>query len=154
VDAGSGGAGSAQQRRGACLNAAWPGVSRNVMRLLESGMVTENAPTCCVMPPASPAATRDRRSASSSVVLPWSTCPTIVTTGGRGRTSRLAADSCTVHSYPKSSASSSAASVEILQPQTASVLCCRLQVYSAAAAARCCARTELWRSRTGLLPTR
>ena len=38
---------------------------------------------CCVIPPASPAATDVLRSVSSRVVLPWSTCPIIVTTGGR-----------------------------------------------------------------------
>ena len=40
---------------------------------------------CCVMPPASPAATSVSRIASSSEVLPWSTWPMIVTTGGRER---------------------------------------------------------------------
>ena len=39
---------------------------------------------CCVMPPASPLATRVRRIVSSSDVLPWSTWPITVTTGGRG----------------------------------------------------------------------
>ena len=39
---------------------------------------------CCVMPPASPAATLVWRIASSSEVLPWSTCPMTVTTGARG----------------------------------------------------------------------
>ena len=39
---------------------------------------------CCVMPPASPLATRVRRIESSSDVLPWSTWPITVTTGGRG----------------------------------------------------------------------
>ncbi len=38
---------------------------------------------CWVMPPASPAATSVERIASSSEVLPWSTWPMIVTTGGR-----------------------------------------------------------------------
>ncbi len=37
----------------------------------------------CVMPPASPAATEVLRRASSRLVLPWSTCPMTVTTGGR-----------------------------------------------------------------------
>jgi len=40
-----------------------------------------------VMPPASPAATFVLRMRSRSDVLPWSTCPRIVTTGARGRTS-------------------------------------------------------------------
>ena len=38
---------------------------------------------CCVIPPASPAATSVSRIESSSEVLPWSTWPMIVTTGGR-----------------------------------------------------------------------
>ena len=38
---------------------------------------------CWVMPPASPATTSVSRIASSSEVLPWSTWPMIVTTGGR-----------------------------------------------------------------------
>jgi hypothetical protein len=38
---------------------------------------------CCVMPPASPEATSVWRMASSSDVLPWSTWPMMVTTGGR-----------------------------------------------------------------------
>src|SRR5438132_735889 len=38
---------------------------------------------CWVIPPASPAATSVSRIASSSEVLPWSTWPMIVTTGGR-----------------------------------------------------------------------
>ena len=41
------------------------------------------APTCCVMPPASFAATEVLRRVSSRVVFPWSTCPMMVTTGGR-----------------------------------------------------------------------
>ena len=39
---------------------------------------------CWVMPPASPATTLALRMASSSDVLPWSTWPMMVTTGGRG----------------------------------------------------------------------
>src|SRR5438105_618938 len=42
---------------------------------------------CCVIPPASPLATRVRRMKSRSEVLPWSTWPMTVTTGGRGRPS-------------------------------------------------------------------
>ena len=38
---------------------------------------------CCVMPPNSPATTSVSRMASSSFVLPWSTWPMTVTTGGR-----------------------------------------------------------------------
>ncbi len=38
---------------------------------------------CWVMPPRSPAATLVLRTASSRLVLPWSTCPMIVTIGAR-----------------------------------------------------------------------
>ena len=38
---------------------------------------------CCVIPPASPAVTLVFLIESSNVVLPWSTCPIIVTTAGR-----------------------------------------------------------------------
>ena len=49
---------------------------------------------CWVMPPASPAATSVSRIASSSEVLPWSTWPMIVTTGGRStRSSSASANS-------------------------------------------------------------
>ena len=58
---------------------------------------------CWVMPPASPAATSVSRIASSSEVLPWSTWPMIVTTGGRG--ARLSSES----SNSGASGSSSAA---------------------------------------------
>ena len=39
---------------------------------------------CCVMPPASPAATFALRMRSSREVLPWSTWPMTTTTGARG----------------------------------------------------------------------
>ncbi len=58
---------------------------------------------CWVIPPASPAATSVSRIASRSEVLPWSTWPMIVTTGGRG--ARLSSES----SYSGASGSSSAA---------------------------------------------
>ncbi len=41
------------------VNAAWPGVSRKV--IMPRGVCTWYAPMCCVMPPASPAATRVER---------------------------------------------------------------------------------------------
>ena len=63
------------------VNASWPGVSRNV--IFRPSTSTWYAPMCCVMPPASVATTCALRIASSSVVLPWSTWPMIVTTGGR-----------------------------------------------------------------------
>ena len=43
---------------------------------------------CWVMPPASPAATSVERMASSSDVLPWSTWPMMVTTGGARQQAR------------------------------------------------------------------
>ena len=49
----------------------------------------EKAPICCVIPPASPAATDVLLKVSSRVVLPWSTWPIIVTTGGLGKTEWL-----------------------------------------------------------------
>ncbi len=58
---------------------------------------------CWVMPPASVSTTEALRIASSSVVLPWSTWPMIVTTGGR------AARSSSASSYDSASSSSSAA---------------------------------------------
>src|SRR5207245_1928516 len=64
------------------------------------GASTVEAPMCCVMPPNSRVATSVCRIASSSDVLPWSTCPMTVTTGERGtaasslaRSSRLGAES-------------------------------------------------------------
>ena len=45
--------------------------------------VPENAPICCVMPPNSWSTMWECRMASKRVVFPWSTCPMIVTTGGR-----------------------------------------------------------------------
>ena len=42
----------------------------------------ENAPMCCVIPPNSFPTMLECRKASKRVVLPWSTCPMIVTTGG------------------------------------------------------------------------
>ncbi len=43
---------------------------------------------CCVMPPNSCSVTLVRRMASRSVVLPWSTCPITVITGGLGTSLR------------------------------------------------------------------
>ena len=58
---------------------------------------------CWVMPPASVSTTADSRIASRRVVLPWSTWPMIVTTGGRSLSSSAESSKVT------SSASSSAA---------------------------------------------
>lgn len=43
----------------------------------------EKAPMCCVIPPNSVLTTDVFRRESKRVVFPWSTCPMIVTTGGR-----------------------------------------------------------------------
>ena len=64
------------------VNASWPGVSMKTMR--RPSMRASYAPMCCVIPPASPAATSVSRIASRRLVLPWSTCPITVTTGARG----------------------------------------------------------------------
>mmetsp|Transcript_1208 Transcript_1208/g.4772 ORF Transcript_1208/g.4772 Transcript_1208/m.4772 type:complete len:226 (-) Transcript_1208:448-1125(-) len=115
------------------LKAAWPGVSSTVMDLDECGMSTTNAPTCCVMPPASAAATLLERSASSRVVLPWSTCPITATTGGREGSSaplpvpsrsasvRSPRRSGRVTSTPHSVATSSATSIEMTSELPASM---------------------------------
>ena len=67
------------------VNAWWPGVSMKVTRFASapSPVVTTHAAVCCVMPPDSPAATLALRILSRRLVLPWSTWPRIVTTGGR-----------------------------------------------------------------------
>ena len=88
------------------VNASWPGVSRNVMRRPPAS--TWYAPMCCVMPPASVSTTDVSRIASSSVVLPWSTWPMIVTTGGRS------ARSSSASSYVSGSSSSSAACLIVI----------------------------------------
>ena len=65
------------------VNAACPGVSRKLM-ISPRFVSTWYAPICCVIPPASPAVTLVSLIASSKDVLPWSTCPIIVTTAGLG----------------------------------------------------------------------
>ena len=60
---------------------------------------------CWVMPPASPATTLVLRIASSSVVLPWSTWPITVTTGGRGTASMSSSSSSSSKNLACSAAS-------------------------------------------------
>ncbi len=77
---------------------------------------------CCVMPPASPDCTLERRMRSRRLVFPWSTWPITVTTGGfstrsvgsSGATSRGSGSSTAPisTSTPSSSATSSISSVE------------------------------------------
>ena len=63
------------------LKAAWPGVSMKVIFCLLF-VSTIYEPMCWVIPPASDAATFFALIASRMEVLPWSTWPIIVTTGG------------------------------------------------------------------------
>ncbi len=64
------------------VNASWPGVSMNTTGC-PSAVSILYAPMRCVMPPASPDATRVLRMESRIDVLPWSTWPMTVTMGGR-----------------------------------------------------------------------
>ena len=71
---------------------------------------------CCVIPPASVATTDVSRIASSSVVLPWSTWPMIVTTGGRGARSSSASSNTS-----GTSSSSAACLIVISRPSSAPI---------------------------------
>ena len=71
---------------------------------------------CCVIPPASVATTEVSRIASSSEVLPWSTWPMIVTTGGRAV--RSSAES----SKTSGSSSSSAACLIVISRSTSTAI--------------------------------
>ncbi len=71
---------------------------------------------CCVMPPASPAATSVSRIASSSEVLPWSTWPMIVTTGGRSASSSSASSNSGA-----SGSSSAAVTISILRSYSSAI---------------------------------
>ena len=71
---------------------------------------------CWVMPPASPAATSVSRIASSSEVLPWSTWPMIVTTGGRS--ARLSSESS---NSGASGSSSAAVTISILRSYSSAI---------------------------------
>ncbi len=96
------------------VNASWPGVSRNVtLRPLTS---TWYAPMCCVIPPASVSTTAVWRIASSRDVLPWSTWPMIVTTGGR------AVRSASASSKISGSSSSSAACLIVTSRSTSAAI--------------------------------
>ena len=69
---------------------------------------------CCVMPPNSPATTSVSRIASSSFVLPWSTWPMTVTTGGLGASS----DSSTSSSSSSATISSSSPTISASMPSS------------------------------------
>ena len=92
------------------VNASWPGVSRKV--IFRPSTSAWYAPMCCVIPPASVSTTAVSRIASSSVVLPWSTWPMIVTTGGR------AVRSASTSSTTSGSSSSSAACLIVTSRST------------------------------------
>ena len=103
------------------VNASCPGVSRNVISPFSR--CTWYAPICCVMPPASPAATFVFLMASRSEVLPWSTWPMTVTTGALwfsspcsvvvSSRSRSSCGAIFSTSYPKSVATNVAASASM-----------------------------------------
>ena len=105
------------------VNASCPGVSINVI-VSPFSRVTLYAPICCVIPPDSVEALSECRIASSNFVLPWSTCPITVTTGGRFciSDSSIFSSSITVSSYKetiftlqlKSSAMTATVSASIL----------------------------------------
>ena len=113
---------SSAPRARMAVKASWPGVSRNV--ILRSSpsrsTVTWYAPMRCVMPPASRATTLVRRIVSSSRVLPWSTWPMTVTTGGRGFRSASSCSSSLSRSmsncWSSSLSSSSAETILMFQP--------------------------------------
>ena len=73
---------------------------------------------CCVMPPASVVTTDVLRIASSSVVLPWSTWPMIVTTGGR------AASVSSASSKTSGSTSSSSACLIVTSRSSSAAISC------------------------------
>ncbi|RMZ57705.1 hypothetical protein APUTEX25_001905 [Auxenochlorella protothecoides] len=94
-------------------------VPMKVSAVPEAGSGKLKAPMCWVMPPASRAASAVRRSASSSVVFPWSTWPITATTAGRGAASgasldddeaTAAASGSSTAATPSSMAASSASS--------------------------------------------
>ena len=69
---------------------------------------------CCVMPPASPAATAVSRMASSRLVLPWSTWPMTVMTGARAWRSLGSSTA----SFSSSASSSAAWVISISRPKS------------------------------------
>ena len=74
------------------VNASWPGVSTNEIRLPSFSIVY--ARMCCVMPPLSPLTTSMPMMRSNSDVLPWSTWPRNVITGGRSTRSAGSSSCC------------------------------------------------------------
>ncbi len=113
------------------VNASWPGVSRKVS--FRPSTSVWYAPMCCVMPPASVSTTAVERIASSNVVLPWSTWPMIVTTGGRAV--RSASTSSTI-----SGSSSSAACLIVTSRSTSDAISSTSSSESDWVAVRICPR--------------
>ena len=92
------------------VKASCPGVSKNT--ILCPLILTSEAPICWVIPPASPEITSVFLIASSKDVLPWSTCPITVTTGGLGfKSSSLSSSISIKASISKASVSSLSATV-------------------------------------------
>ena len=113
------------------VNASWPGVSRKVS--FRPSTSVWYAPMCWVIPPASVSTTAVERIASSSVVLPWSTWPMIVTTGGRAV--RSASASSTI-----SGSSSSAACLIVTSRSTSDAISSTSSSESDWVAVRICPR--------------
>ena len=91
------------------VKASCPGVSKNT--IFCPFILTSEAPMCCVIPPASPFVTLVFLIASSKEVLPWSTCPITVTTGGLGFKSSSLSSSISINFSISSSVSLSSAVV-------------------------------------------
>ena len=87
------------------VNASCPGVSRNT--IFCPLISTSDAPMCWVIPPDSPAVTFVFLMASSSEVLPWSTCPMTVMIGARGFRSSSLSSKVSMPSSSRYSSSSS-----------------------------------------------
>ena len=105
---------------------------------------------CCVMPPNSPATTSVSRIASSSLVLPWSTWPMTVTTGGRGA-SKEGSTSSSISSMP--CISSSMPTISALRPSSLATIVMASSVSDVVAVAISPARNSSFTMSAGLLPT-
>ena len=89
------------------MKASCPGVSKNTT--FSPFTITSEAPICWVIPPASLEVTLVFLIASSKEVLPWSTCPITVTTGGLFTKSSSLSSSISIKASIASNSSSSLA---------------------------------------------
>ena len=96
------------------VKASCPGVSKNT--IFCPFIDTSDAPICWVIPPASLDVTRVFLIASSKDVLPWSTCPITVTTGGLGFKSSSLSSCICINFSSSSSTSSSLPATSKLNP--------------------------------------